>query len=129
MQLHVDTGDSFSALGGEWLVAIPPTTFCDVLQYVTDTWDHLKLEWPGEHCFSKNEPILSLSLGQALNEAARKKSAGISGGFGAEAFEPIRVAGKVQKNGRTDIKFVFGGPGAPEIILECKKLDGSGAKR
>jgi hypothetical protein len=99
------------------------------VQYVTNTWDELKLEWPNEHCFSNNELTLSLSLGQALNEAGRKKSAGISGGFGAEAFEPIRVAGKVKKNGRTDIKFVFGGLGAPEVILECKKLDGSSAKR
>lgn len=129
MQPHVDTGDSFAALGSEWLEAIPPTTLRDVLQYVTDTWDDLKDEWPAEHCFSHNEPTLSLSLGQALNEAARKKGAGISGGFGAEAFEPVRINGKIKKNGRTDIKFVFGAIGAPELILECKKLDGSGTKR
>ena len=126
---QVDTGDSFAGLGVEWLEAIPPITLRDVLQYVIDTWDDLKAEWPDEHCFSHNEPTLSLSLGQALNEAARKKGAGISGGFGAEAFEPVRINGKVKKNGRTDIKFVFGGTGAPEMILECKKLDGSGAKR
>lgn len=129
MQPHVDTGDSFTELGVEWLEAIPPTTLRDVLQYVTDTWDDLKSEWPEEHCFSHNEPTLSLSLGQALNEVYRKKGAGISGGFAAEAFEPVRVNGKVKKNGRTDIKFIFGASGAPEVILECKKLDGSGAKR
>jgi hypothetical protein len=121
--------DSFASLGQEWLVAIPPLNLANILQYVADTWLDLRAAWPEAHCFSKSEPALSLSLGQRLNELRRKREAGISGFFGAEALEPVRVGGQVQQNGRTDIKFVFGGYGAPEFILECKKLDGTAAKR
>jgi hypothetical protein len=121
--------DSFTSIGQEWLAAIPPVSLADVLQYVADTWQDLVEKWPTNHCFSRSEPKLSLSLGQRLNELPRKREAGISGFFGAEALEPVRVEGEVHQNGRTDIKFVFGGYGAPEFILECKKLDGTATMR
>ncbi|HEX4693170.1 hypothetical protein [Sphingomonas sp.] len=129
MPLHIAGSNSLAGIDAEWLEAIPPMSLSRVLDYVVATWRALVKEWPNQHCFSNSEPILSLSLGQRLNELKRKRKAGVSGAFLAEALEPVRDGGVVQQHGRTDIKFVLGDIGAPELIIECKKLDGTGAKR
>jgi hypothetical protein len=114
-----------NSIGAAWLTAIPPMTLDGMLQYLVSTWHELKTEFPSEHSFSITEPKLTLSLCQRLNMIQRKEQAGISGGFCTEGFEPVRINGKIIKSGRSDIKFILGALGAPEIIVEFKKLDGS----
>lgn len=118
-----------NSIGAGWLAAIPPMSLDRMLDYLVSTWKELQLEFPSEHSFGVPEPKLTLSLCQRLNMMHRKEGAGISGGFCTEAFEPVRVNGKILKSGRSDIKFILGSLGAPEIILEFKKLDGSSGQR
>jgi hypothetical protein len=118
-----------NSIGTAWLAAIPPMTLDDMLNYLVSTWHELRAQFPAEHAFNIPEPKLTLSLCQRLNMAQRKEQAGISGGFCTEGFEPVRINGKITKSGRSDIKFILGALGAPEIIVEFKKLDGSNNDR
>jgi len=121
--------DIINSIGAAWLNAIPPMTLDEMLDYLVSTWNELTTEFPSEHSFEVPEPKLTLSLCQRLNMVQRKERAGISGGFCTEGFEPVRINGKIFKSGRSDIKFILGALGAPEIIVEFKKLDGSQGQR
>jgi len=118
---------SFSA---EWLRAVPPQTLGNVITYLMDSFSDLRHLYPTQHDFGKSEPVLTLSLSQHADLQDRKEGAGISGGFAAESYAPVRdSSGAVRKNGRTDILFTLGERGAPQVIFEFKKLDGSAGHR
>lgn len=100
-----------------------------LLGYVAETWEMLRTDYPIEHAFQNEEPRLTLSLSETLNRVSRKQQAGVNGSFAAEPLEPMRIGGQIVKHGRSDIRFVFGVYGAPELVLEFKKLDGSDGQR
>jgi hypothetical protein len=101
---------------------IPPQDLADILLYLIKTWDELRGEFPEEHNFDQLEPDLTLSLCERLNDIDRKFEQAVNASFSTEAYEPVRIGGKIVKNGRTDIKAVLGARGAPEVIIEFKKL-------
>ncbi len=107
------------------LRALPGTDLHRILKYAVETWGWLLMHYPNAHTFSYDEPALSRSFCEALNDDERKRNNGINGEFVTEAHELLRKPdGTVIQYGRTDIKFIFGGEGAPVIVIECKKLDG-----
>lgn len=113
-------------LSASWLRAVPPRTLGDVITYLADSFSDLRCRYPTQHSFDQTEPMLTLSLCQHADLQNRKEDAGLSGAFAAESYAPVRdESGQVRKNGRTDILFTLGHAGAPQIIFEFKKLDGS----
>lgn len=112
-------------LSASWLRAVPPRTLGDVIAYLAESFSDLRRSYPDYHSFDQTEPVLTLSLCQHADLQNRKEEAGLSGAFAAESSAPVRdPCGTVRKNGRTDILFTLGHPGAPQIIFEFKKLDG-----
>lgn len=110
--------------------ALPSTTLCQVLEYAVETWNWLLAAYPAAHRLTQDEPALSMSLSEALNDDERKRNKGINGEFIAEAFELLRKPdGTVIQHGRADIKFILGTAGAPVIVIECKKLNGDAISR
>jgi hypothetical protein len=115
---------------GLWQQAFPPQEIPEILRYVVQTWNWLRITYPHVHTYEKKEPDLTDSLCEALNDDARKFANGIGSAFESETGELMRRSdGSVQRVGRTDIKVIFGTPGTPALTIEFKKLDGREKQR
>jgi hypothetical protein len=112
-----------------WFEFIPPEKIPDLLGYISSTWNYLIERYPSEHSYKKREEKLTVSLCNELNNAERRQRSGITGRFIPEAWVFERQHGEMKKIGRTDIMYVYSGPGTPVLIIEFKKLDGSNQNR
>lgn len=118
------------ALHSSWFEAFPSPEIPALLGYVARSWIKLRTSNPASNSFDRDEPALTRSLCEALDDFNEKKFNGITGAFEAEPLELSRLPnGQVPMGGKTDIKFILAVPGTPKLIIECKKLNGETTNR
>lgn len=114
-----------------WIDVFPGPLIPDVLAYVSKTWQWLQATYPDTIAFHWDEPQLTDSLCEALNDRDRRQQSMIHCDFQAETWELRRnqATGGVTRLARADIRVILGAPGTPHLVLEFKKLDGSASAR
>jgi hypothetical protein len=122
---------SVVAPSSPWLQVFPGPLIPDVLAYVSDTWQWLQATYPETIAFHWEEPRLTDSLCEALNDRDRRQRSTIHCDFQAETWELRRnpLTGDVKRIARADIRVTLGAPGTPHLVLEFKKLDGTANSR
>ncbi|WP_147294046.1 hypothetical protein [Ciceribacter selenitireducens] len=113
-----------------WFSVFPPPRIPDVLIYVTQTWEWLRLSYADAVGFDKDEPALTDNLCEALADQDRRLSHRMDCDFQSETWELRRAAdGTTSRLARADIRVILGAPGTPHFVIEFKKLDGSANAR
>lgn len=113
-----------------WLEVFPGPRIPDILAYVADTWHWLHQNFVATVAFNQDETALTDNLCEALEDTDRRRARGIDCDFQPETWELRRTAdGKVSRIARADIRVILGAPGTPHLVIEFKKLDGTGDGR
>lgn len=113
-------------LSQEWYDCFPVDRIGDVLAYVAASWADLSTRFPLKHHAQESEPNLTKSLSDHLDDAVRRRLAGIGGRFHSE--RPINErnsVGRRKQLGRTDIEYHLPRDGSATLVLEFKKLKGA----
>lgn len=113
-------------LSQEWYDCFPIDRVGDVLSYVAASWADLSSRFPLKHHAQESEPDLTKSLSDYLDDAMRRRLAGIGGRFHSE--RPINErnsVGRRKQLGRTDIEYHLPRDGSAALVLEFKKLKGA----
>jgi hypothetical protein len=121
--------DAQSALkpSDAWARIFPAPKIPEVLGYVVRTWQWLTDTYPAQITFQHDEPTLTNNLCEALQDQDRRFEECMDCNFIAEVWQLRRQAsGKVEEPARVDIQVILGAPGVPHLVLEFKKLNGSG---
>jgi hypothetical protein len=113
-----------------WLEVFPGPRIPDILAYVAETWNWLHQNLATTVAFHRDETELTDNLCEALEDADRRRVRGIDCDFQAETWELRRKAdGSTTRIARADIRVILGAPGTPHLVIEFKKLDGTGDGR
>lgn len=114
----------------KWIRVFPGSHIPDVLSYVQTTWARLGREYPHVVTYDKSEPDLTDNLCEALNDYDCRWESGILCDFKQETWELRRDAnGTVTRLARADITVTLTVAGGPHLVIEFKKLDGTGQAR
>lgn len=118
------------ALSQEWYDCFPIEQTGKVLTYVAESWADLSARFPRRHHAQELEPDLTKSLSDHLDDAVRRRLAGIGGRFHSE--RPVNErdeAGRRKQIGRTDVEYHLPRDGRATLVLEFKKLKGANSWR
>ena len=114
----------------KWVRVFPGPRIPEVLAYVQATWAWLQSQYPEKVSYANSEPDLTDNLCEALNDYDRRLASDLGCDFLAEIWELRRDAsGKVTRVARTDIRVILGVSGTPHLVMEFKKLNGTGQAR
>jgi hypothetical protein len=108
-----------------WADVFPETKLEPILKYVAESWEELTSKFPHAHSYTIREDKLTDSLAQHLDDPGRRQRSGISGRFICEKWNLLRLpGGEIKRESRSDIVYIDGIPGAPQLVIEFKKLAG-----
>lgn len=117
-------------LDPNWQKFLPAEVFSDVLEFISESWRRLLLEYPRQHTYEIREEKLTVSLTEYMNDPDSRKKSGILGKFVSEVTLHERHSdGELKIVGRSDINYIHGVAGVPEFTVEFKKLNNSPGKR
>jgi len=114
----------------EWYECFPVEHTGRILYYVSSSWADLCSSFPDVHHAGESEPNLTKSLSDHLDDAVRRRSAGIGGRFHSERAVNARDAkGRRRQVSRTDIEYHLPRSGRAALVMEFKKLQGTSSWR
>jgi len=109
-----------------WANVFPEAKLESVLRYVVESWEDLTSKFPSTHSYAVREERLTDSLAHHLDDPARRQRRGIPGRFLSERWNLRRLpGGQTKRESRSDIVYMDGIPGGPQLVMEFKKLAGT----
>lgn len=118
------------SISNVWFDLFPSARIPEVLAYVAATWGSLHQQYAKAVSFENGETALTDNLCHALQDRRRRRANNIDCDFQPETWEFRRDSkGFTTRVARADIRVVLGAPGTPHLVMEFKKLDGTGRSR